>query len=175
MTLANRLITVAQAKTGRLKYIAGDPIGAGSLSGVIEVQSGWVLVNGVVLPNSGKTAALFTVVGTRFGTAGQLPVILDGVVPIPKGATSFPTVGVAGGEVNHILSLAEYPSHVHGDVDNIGPSHGNSLDGYLNIDGWSNESQANGGVTKTSNNYGGGGSHSNMPLFQVGGYVLVKL
>lgn len=172
MTLATRLTSVAQAHTGRLKYIAGDPIGGGSLSGVIEVQTGWVLVNGVILPNSGKTAALFAMVGTRFGSSGQLPVILDGVVPIPKGASVFPTVGVAGGEVNHVLSLAEYPNHTHSSIDNLG---GRGAGGSMNIDGWPNESQANGGLTKVSAGFGGGGSHPNMPLYQVGGYVLVKL
>lgn len=175
MTLVAALIGGAHANRGRLKWVAGDPIGGGSLVGVIEVQPGWVLCNGVVLPASGKTLALATLVGTRFGAAGQLPTCLDGRVPIPKGATNFPTVGVSGGEITHIVSLAEYPNHTHLTRDNNVGARGNSLDGYLNIDGFSGRTQSDVSVTKTSSSVGGGGSHNNMAPYQVGGYVLVRL
>lgn len=177
MTLAASLAPIAKANTGRLKWIAGDPIGGGSLSGVIipTGHAGWVLANGATLSNTGIFVALFALLGTRFGASGTLPLCLDGRIPIPKGASSFPTVGAQGGEINHVLTLPEYPNHAHPTRDNNQPARSNSLDGYLNIDGFPNRTNSDGSVTITSSAVGGGGSHPNMPPHQVCGFVLVKL
>lgn len=177
MTLVALLSPVAKANTGRLKFIAGDPIGGGTLAGRVEPVGhfGWLLCNGFVLSNSGRDAALFAMLSTRFGSNGQLPNILDGRVPIPKGASSFPTVGAAAGEINHVITLAEYPNHNMTSRDNLGGPRSNSLDGYINIDGFPGETQSDSGVGKTSSSFGGGGSHPNMSPYAVSGYVLVKL
>jgi microcystin-dependent protein len=177
MTLVSVLDPVAKANLGRLKYIAGDPIGGGSLSGVIIPTNhpGWVLANGATLTNTGVFVALFALLGTRFGASGQLPLLIDGRIPIPKGASAFPTAGVQGGEITHVLTLAEYPPHSHSTRDNNQGNRNNALDGYLNMDGFSNRTNTPSSLLKTSSNAGGGGAHPNMPPYQVGGFVLVKL
>lgn len=177
MSLASTLAPAAKANTGRLKWIAGDPIGGGSLSGVIVPTGhpGWVLANAATLSNTGIFAALFAMLGTRFGASGQLPLCIDGRIPIPKGASLFPTVGAQGGEISHVLSLAEYPNHTHPARDNNQGARSNSLDGYLNIDGFSNRTNSDGSVGLSTSAVGGGGAHANMSMYQVGGFVLVKL
>ena len=175
MTLTSSLIPVSKTNTGRLKFIAGDPIGGGSLSGVIVPtgHSGTVLANGATLSNSGIYSALFVMLGTKFGVNGQLPNLLDGIFPIPKGSSNFPTPGATGGEFLHVLTLAEYPYHYHFTYNNIDPPRGNALDGYSNIDGYGGADYM--GTTQTTSYFGGGGGHENMPPFQVGGYWLVTL
>lgn len=172
MALQATLSPSAASNVGRIKWIVGDPIGGGSLSGVITPtgHTGWVLANGSQLSNSGIYVNLYAAVGTKFGAAGTLPNLLDGIVPIPKGGSSFTTVGATGGEINHILSLAEFPSHTHTykDSSSLG-EHTNQA----NIDGFDPFNRY--WLTRTSNSAGGGGSHNNMPPYLVIGYALVKL
>lgn len=164
MTLLPTLTPAANVKTGRLKFVAGD---VGTLVGLQTPQFRWVLCNGAAVPNSGIYVALYAMLGTRFGAAGTLPTIIDGRVPIPKGATNFPTAGVSGGEINHVLSLSEYPSHTHTYADAA------TAAGDSNLDGW--DPWDRGGVGRTSNGFGGGGSHPNMSPYTVCGAVLVSV
>lgn len=170
MSLASALAPIAKAPTGRLKFIAGDPIGGGSLVGVIEPKPGWLLCNGAVILTTGRYQALATMLGSRFGGANKLPTIIDGVTPIPRGASLFTISGVSGGEISHALISAEYPSHIHSGQNNNANGPGNGL---LNIDGWPNRSQYD--AYKSTSSFGGGAPHPNMPPYQVGGYWLVKL
>jgi microcystin-dependent protein len=170
MTLATALTPIAKANTGRCKFIAGDPIGGGSLSGILEPKPGWLLCNGAVILSSGRYQALYTMLAGRFGGAGKLPTIIDGVTPIPRGTTSFTISGAAGGEILHALISAEYPSHYHVGQNNNASGPGNGL---LNVDGFANRSQYD--AYKNTAAYGGGTGHQNMPPYQVGGFWLVKL
>lgn len=67
--------------------------------------------------------------------------------------------GVTGGESNHTLSTAEMPAHTHGIYDNTaaGVSAGAATAYVTNLN--------LGGVQSTST--GGGGSHNNLPPYQV--------
>jgi microcystin-dependent protein len=152
-------------------YVAHDLVLSGSA--LTEPIYGWLWCNGATIANSGRYAALYAHVGSLYGGAGKLPTIVEGIVPIPKGSTAFPTAGVTGGEITHVTTLSEYPAHTHPSKDNLGPARVNSLDGYLNLDGWPNGTQNE--INKTSSSVGGGGAHPNMPPYQIGGYVLVKL
>jgi microcystin-dependent protein len=75
---------------------------------------GWALCNGQALPIN-QNAALFSLLGTRFGGNGvttfNLP-DLRGRVPLHMGA-GFPA-GQRGGEEAHALTNAELPQHDHG-------------------------------------------------------------
>ncbi len=74
---------------------------------------GWALCNGQLLPIN-QNQALFSLLGTTFGGDGRvnfgLP-NLQGRVPIHVGG-GF-TLGQAGGEQGHTISIAEMPTHVH--------------------------------------------------------------
>lgn len=74
---------------------------------------GWAFCNGQLLPIS-QNQALFSILGTQFGGNGTtnfaLP-NLQGRMPIHQGSGYI--VGESGGEVDHVLSLNEMPSHTH--------------------------------------------------------------
>jgi len=74
---------------------------------------GWAFCNGQLLA-IGQNQALFSLLGTTYGGDGRttfgLP-NLQGRVPIHFG-NGF-TLGQAGGEQAHTLSIGELPTHVH--------------------------------------------------------------
>jgi microcystin-dependent protein len=77
------------------------------------VPQGWALCNGQALPVS-QNAALFSLLGTRFGGNGvttfNLP-DLRGRMPLHMGAGFL--AGQSGGEEAHALTHAELPQHDH--------------------------------------------------------------
>jgi microcystin-dependent protein len=77
------------------------------------VPKGWAQCNGQTVPIN-QNQALFSLLGTTFGGDGRVNFMLpnlQGRVPIHMGA-GF-TLGQAGGEVSHTLSLSEMPQHMH--------------------------------------------------------------
>jgi microcystin-dependent protein len=75
---------------------------------------GWSLANGQFLPIN-QNQALFSLLGTMYGGNGQTTFALPNVqgrVPIHMGG-GF-TLGQAGGEPAHTLSMSEMPQHIHG-------------------------------------------------------------
>lgn len=74
---------------------------------------GWAQCNGQLLPIN-QNQALFSLLGTTFGGNGQtnfaLP-NLGGRTPIHTG--SGHTLGEAGGETSHTVTVAELPTHTH--------------------------------------------------------------
>ena len=75
---------------------------------------GWALANGQVLPIN-QNQALFSLLGTTYGGNGQTTFALPnlrGRVPIHEG--NGHTLGEAGGQTSHTLSVTEMPQHVHG-------------------------------------------------------------
>lgn len=74
---------------------------------------GWAFCNGQLLPIN-QNQALFSLLGTTYGGNGQTTFALPDLrarVPLHWGA-GF-TLGQAGGEQVHTLTLAEVPTHAH--------------------------------------------------------------
>src|SRR5919204_796140 len=74
---------------------------------------GWALCNGQLLPIN-QNQALFSLLGTTFGGDGRVNFALPNLqsrTPIHVG--SGHTLGEAGGEQAHTLSIAELPAHTH--------------------------------------------------------------
>jgi len=172
---------VLSPNTGRLKCVAADLAG-GNYSGIRELEPNWLLCNGAVISNSGKYANLYAMLGTKFGALGTLPNLLDGRAPIPKGPSW--AVGQAGGEISHVLTVAEIPSHNHALTDKgVADDYTNGLGvpkatGYFppwNPVNYWNAYPNTPGVVASTDNAGGGAGHNNMPPYLVVGCWLVKL
>src|SRR5438046_2823483 len=74
---------------------------------------GWALCNGQLLPIN-QNQALFSLLGTTYGGNGQTTFALpnmQGRAPVHQG-NGF-TLGQAGGEMGHTLTLNEVSAHVH--------------------------------------------------------------
>ena len=74
---------------------------------------GWAMCNGQLLPIN-QNQALFSLLGTTYGGDGRVNFALPdlrGRVPVHEG-TGF-TLGQAGGEQAHTLTLSEMPLHAH--------------------------------------------------------------
>jgi microcystin-dependent protein len=74
---------------------------------------GWALCNGQLLPIN-QNQALFALLGTTYGGDGRVNFALPnlrGRVAMSMG--SGHTLGEAGGESSHTLSIAEMPTHTH--------------------------------------------------------------
>jgi microcystin-dependent protein len=74
---------------------------------------GWSLCNGALLPIN-QNQALFSLLGTTYGGNGQTTFALpnlQGRVPIHMGGGH--TLGEAGGEPAHTLSMNEMTQHMH--------------------------------------------------------------
>lgn len=166
MALAAVLKRTALPTTGRLRFVAAD-LAAGTYTGLRELKTGWLLCNGAAVTNVAPYQALYAQLGTKFGAAGTLPNFVDGKVPVPRGS-SF-AIGVVGGEINHVLTLAEMASHYHIYADN-GSDNNN---GGWDIDPWQPDHALSGDYTSSSS-AGGGGAHNNMPPYLVVGCVLVR-
>lgn len=95
----------------------------------------WILLNGASLATA-TYPALFALYGYTFGGSGAnftLPNLTEGRTPITKGLTNFPTIGVAGGEINHVLTSTEMLSHTHGHTLSFAASpHNHSVSASLN-------------------------------------------
>ncbi|HEY0156889.1 MAG TPA: tail fiber protein [Thermoanaerobaculia bacterium] len=75
---------------------------------------GWAFCNGQLLPIN-QNQALFALLGTAYGGNGQTNFALPnlrGRVPLHFG-TSYSSVGVAGGQSAHTVTISELPQHMH--------------------------------------------------------------
>ncbi len=95
---------------------------------------GWLLCNGSAVSRI-IYAGLFAVIGTAYGagdgsTTFNLP-DMRGRVPVGIGASGVIIPGDVGGEQNHILTVAEMPSHTH-TTGLLHPYHANTSSGSGN-------------------------------------------
>ena len=83
------------------------------IMGFTFAPRGWAMCNGQVLPIN-QNPQLFKLLGKTFGGDGQTTFALPdlrGRAPIHAGDGY--TLGEAGGEQSHTLSVAELPTHTH--------------------------------------------------------------
>jgi microcystin-dependent protein len=74
---------------------------------------GWAMCNGQLLPIN-QNQALFSLLGTRYGGNGQTNFALPDLrtrTPIHMGPSN--TLGAAGGQQAHTLTISELPLHTH--------------------------------------------------------------
>ena len=83
------------------------------LMSFVFAPKGWALCNGQLLPIN-QNQALFALLGTSYGGDGRVNFALPdlrGRSPLHQG--SGYTMGQAGGEAAHTLTLSELPPHAH--------------------------------------------------------------
>lgn len=120
---------LALSSTGFAEFISTNfPLGVGN-----GIYTGWFIANGAN--------------GTQD---------MGGKVPVAYGNT-FSTINAVGGEVNHVLTIPEMPSHSHTVYVNSGS--GGSINGV--------EDAVSNGSLVTSSSVGGGQSHNNMQPYRV--------
>ena len=135
---------------------------------------GWALCNGSLLPIN-QNQPLFALLGTMYGGNGQTNFALPdfrGRVPMHQGG-GF-TVGQAGGETAHTVTVNELPTHTH--VANGTQASGNqnipqgfllanaNLNAYRQIDGGSPAQPI---VPGSLSSVGGSQAHNNMSPYLV--------
>jgi microcystin-dependent protein len=130
---------------------------------------GWALCNGQLLPIN-QNQALFSLLGTTFGGDGRVNFALPNYqarTPIHVGGGH--SLGGAGGEQAHTLSIAEIPTHVHAAQGSS--NQGNSQTGAGNVLGvvagrlYSDPANATTLQPSTIANVGGSQAHTNMQPF----------
>lgn len=128
--------------------------------------TGWILCDGSSLLRAGTYAALFTAIGTTWGSVDGTHFTvpdLRGRATIDDGTGSgltARTVGQTGGEETHLLSTAEMPAHTHG------------IQSKGNVGGATTAQGTNGGggpvsLDAIATSTGGGGTHNVMMPFAV--------
>ena len=132
----------------------------------------WALCNGQLLPIN-QNQALFSLLGTTYGGNGQTTFALpnlQGRAPLHVG--NGHTLGEAGGEQAHTLTIAELPEHLH--TLTASPSGGNQPVPPNNVLASSAPNPIYGVPANLTNlnagsvpNVGGGQAHLNMQPFLI--------
>jgi microcystin-dependent protein len=136
---------------------------------------GWAFCNGQFLPIN-QNQALFSLLGTTYGGNGQTTFALPdlrGRVPIHKGG-GF-TLGEAGGEQAHTLTLSEMPQHLHvASANNTGPNASTPQNDFWCAPGAEIYANAPDNVMRpgTVGNVGGSQPHENMSPYLVLNFII---
>jgi len=127
---------------------------------------GWAQCNGQFLPIN-QNQALFSLLGTTYGGNGQTTFALPNLqTKIPVHTGSGFTLGQAGGETAHTITLAEMPAHTHAATVGASPSNlatpiGNFFSGGgQSVYGPTPDTLMNGACVTSA---GGSQPHNNLP------------
>ena len=92
---------------------SGAPVGSGALWFAATPPANWLICDGSSLDTT-TYAALFAVIGTKYGSADashfNLPNLLEA---FPLGAGATHALAATGGEATHLLTTTEIPAHTH--------------------------------------------------------------
>lgn len=153
----------------------GDtPAGAGMEWFGATAPAGWLLQDGTVYLRA-DYPDLYAAIGTTYNTGGETA--LQFRVPNKKGRvsvgldasqTEFNTRGKTGGAKTHTLSVAEIPSHSHG--QNVAAGNG-SMAGVRN-DYVSEGNSASYPQNIATTAVGGGGAHNNLQPYLVHNFII---
>jgi microcystin-dependent protein len=134
---------------------------------------GWAFCNGQLLPIN-QNQALFALLGTTYGGNGQTTFALPNLqarVPIHSGSgggDSY-TLGQAGGEQAHTLSIPEMPQHSHtANGSSAAPDRGTAAGNYWAAGAGAYSSAADTTMAASAiGSAGGGQPHENFPPYCV--------
>lgn len=132
--------------------------------------------NGPYINTSGSQSGVHTLVLAPFGVASstnfKLPDTRGRVIAgIEPSAGYFTGLGVVGGELLHLLTTAEIPSHVHANTI-VATQYETQLWHYNAFSDWSNHPSL--GQTGSINNVaaGGGGAHNNVQPYLSASHII---
>ncbi len=187
--IAQNAATTAASDTEAILLSKLAPVGSGNEYYGDTAPSGYLFCDGSAVSRT-TYAALFVVLGTKFGTGDgsttfNLPDRRKRVgVGLDSTDTDFATLGKTGGEKTHTLTTAEMPSHAHTGVTNSQGVHnhaywhsgGNTGPGGYNANYSSlhDVTDAAGAHSHnvTINNTGGNGAHNNLQPYIVVNYII---
>lgn len=158
-------ITTHEATYDHSKLITGLtlPSGIGPLPYVgATPPPGWILCDGAAVSRI-TYARLFVVIGNAYGNGDGVTTFnvpnMRGRIPVGIGASGVTTLGSFGGEQNHILTIAELPSHTH--------TYHSGASGPT-----SNYAGSFGGSDPQTGATGGNGAHNNMQPYLGVNYII---
>lgn len=131
--------------------IPGVPTGTIMMYAGTSAPSGWLICDGSSIANSGATAALYTLIGTRFGGAGLLPDLRDRY-PIGTSATkALGSKAPASTAQSVTLTTSTLPPHTH-----TTPAHNHPYDVSTSTTGGSSNASLQRGTATISGTITGG-------------------
>lgn len=175
---------------GGSTYQVFTPIGAPIPFLTDTIPTGFIEYDGAIISRLAPYDKLFAVLGTKYGagdgsTTFGLPNLKSRtIVGVDPADPAMDATGETGGEKTHVLTIAEMPSHDHGDTDaatvpvnsTIVVAGSNPAGGsHINMRGTSS-SPAAGDLSGSSHTHnippqGGGGAHNNLQPFMAGRWI----
>jgi len=145
-----------------LDWLPCMPVGSVIMGGWSSIPDGFLECNGASYA-TGDYPELFAAIGYQFGGSGSNFSVPNLSGKFPRGAGGGLSAGDTGGENSVTLTVAQMPSHAHPIPASIIPGGGA---GALPVYGY------NALALLQTQNTGGGGSHNNIPEYQVLKYAI---